>query len=173
MIIVVCLFIVSGCINSDPIKTTNNCLPNSEQTLTIHGTGFIALCPDNDHNTIIDYNHCTHHIQNNYCVFVGNTKCIQLKMNNMYKLTCTLASGNGNELPVMITRLSGECVMKDVVAVMAGAVSFKPVINYREMFNQFVEYGVGGLKGQIDELYRRAFASRGNNSYINRLFINN
>ena len=45
--------------------------------------------------------------------------------------------------------------------VFKSAVSFKERINYRERFAKFVDMGVGGMKREINELYRRAFASRG------------
>ena len=72
-----------------------------------------------------------------------------------FKLVCTLPGIGREELDVVL-REGG--VSK---AVLVGAVSYRPVINYRKMFDQFVSYGVGGMKEQIEELYRRAFASRG------------
>ena len=50
---------------------------------------------------------------------------------------------------------------KEVVMELGGAVSFKDAIDFREKFAKFTELGVGGLKKEIEELYRRAFASRG------------
>ena len=49
----------------------------------------------------------------------------------------------------------------EVVMELESAVSFKDAIDFREKFAKFSELGVGGLKREIDELYRRAFASRG------------
>ena len=74
---------------------------------------------------------------------------------NDFKLVCTLPHVGGEALDVTL-RDGG--VNK---AVLMEAVSYRPVINYRKMFDQFVSYGVGGVKEQIEELYRRAFASRG------------
>ena len=171
------LVIVSGCVDSDPVRTTSNCLSDGEQTLTIHGTIFSSLCPDySTHNA----DHCTGHIEKNYCVFIGNNECTHVTFKNMFKLTCIFGRSHGNDLPVKITKrigsgshssANGHCVTQDVVAEMSNAVSFKETVNYRLVFDQFVQYGVGGLKKQIDELYRRAFASRGNNSYINRQLL--
>lgn len=56
------------------------------------------------------------------------------------------------------TNAEGE---REVVMEFDGAVSFKDAIDFREKFAKFSELGVGGLKREIDELYRRAFASRG------------
>ena len=52
----------------------------------------------------------------------------------------------------------------EVIARLEAAVSFKEAIDFREKFSRFVELGVGGLKREIDELYRRSFASRGESS---------
>ena len=46
-------------------------------------------------------------------------------------------------------------------AVLLAAVSYRQLVNYRHLFDQFVRHGVGGMREQIEELYRRAFASRG------------
>ena len=43
--------------------------------------------------------------------------------------------------------------------VFKSAVSFKERIDYRERFAKFVNMGVGGMKREINALYRRAFAS--------------
>ena len=53
--------------------------------------------------------------------------------------------------------------------VFKSAVSFKERINYRERFAKFVDMGVGGMKREINELCRRAFASRG--QYCSSLHI--
>ncbi len=42
----------------------------------------------------------------------------------------------------------------------AATVSYKPLIDYKYHFDNFLELGVGGLSKQIKELYQRAFASR-------------
>lgn len=64
------------------------------------------------------------------------------------------------KLDVVVTRedSGGE---REVVMELGEAVSFKEVIDFREKFAKFTELGVGGLRKEIDELYRRAFASRG------------
>ena len=88
-------------------------------------------------------------------MFIGEQKCRGLVYVNDFKLVCTLPRVGGEALDITL-RDGG--VDK---AVLLGAVSYRPVINYRKMFDQFVSYGVGGMKEQIEELYRRAFASRG------------
>ena len=72
-----------------------------------------------------------------------------------FKLVCTLPDIGGEALDVTLREGS---INK---AVLSEAVSYRPAINYRKMFDQFVSYGVGGMTEQIEELYRRAFASRG------------
>ena len=71
--------------------------------------------------------------------------------------------GRGQKLDVAIYRYGGEGGEGERVAemVLEAAVSFKEVIDFREKFSKFSDLGVGGLKREIDELYRRAFASRG------------
>ena len=88
-------------------------------------------------------------------MFIGEQKCNGLIYVNDFKLVCTLPSVGGETLDVTL-RDGG--IAK---AVLPGAVSYRPVVNYRKMFDQFVSYGVGGMKEQIEELYRRVFASRG------------
>ena len=88
-------------------------------------------------------------------MFVGEHKCTNLIYVSDFKLVCTLPGIGGEGLDVT---LKDNGVNK---ATLPGAVSYRPVINYRKMFDQFVSYGVGGMKEQIEELYRRAFASRG------------
>lgn len=88
-------------------------------------------------------------------MFVGGHKCNGLMYVNDFKLVCTLPPIGGEALAVTL-RDGG--VDKTVLP---AAVSYRPVINYRKMFDQFVSYGVGGMKEQVEELYRRAFASRG------------
>ena len=39
--------------------------------------------------------------------------------------------------------------------------AYREAVNFKEKFERFVELGVGGLKKEIEELYRRAFVSRG------------
>ena len=53
--------------------------------------------------------------------------------------------------------------------VFKSAVSFKERINYRERFAKFVDMGVGEMKREINELYRRAFTSRG--QYCSSLYV--
>lgn len=78
-------------------------------------------------------------------------------------VNCTLSPGKGEGLDVTLQQKtkSGECSGSDIVARLPQGVSYREVINFKEKFNQFVDYGVGGLKKEIEELYRRAFASRG------------
>ena len=97
-----------------------------------------------------------------------------------YALNCSVENGRGKGLSVSVHRQSGSVagdvedvrggegsggggagVRGEVVMLLEGAVSFKESINFREKFSKFVELGVGGMKREIEELYRRAFASRG------------
>lgn len=75
-----------------------------------------------------------------------------------YQINCTLEKGSGLGLAVSIVEAAGN---RGTVAVMEQALSFKEATDFRSKFSKFVELGVGGLKKEIDELYRRAFASRG------------
>ena len=77
--------------------------------------------------------------------------------------------GNGNNLDIVVYRNTDKSSGsgdegeegREAVMILEGAVSFKEAIDFREKFSKFPELGVGGLKREIDELYRRAFASRG------------
>lgn len=169
--------------DSDPKRTTTNCPGSGGKPLTIRATGISSLCPDHTHNhahLVIDSDQCTGHIRDNYCVTVGDSECTQLSVEGYFTLTCTLGVGSGSDLSVRITRRdpgSKTCDCRscdssskscdpgskscDIVAELVKAVSYKSTVNFRDIFDRFVEYGVGGLKKEVDELHRRAFASRG------------
>ena len=38
--------------------------------------------------------------------------------------------------------------------------AYREAVNFKEKFERFVELGVGRLKKEIEELYRRAFVSQ-------------
>lgn len=90
-----------------------------------------------------------------------------------YVLNCTVDKGVGKHLDVTVyrkidpssqssgQRRGGSEEKGEEVMFLERAVSFKEAINFREKFDKFVELGVGGMKKEINELYRRAFASRG------------
>ena len=104
---------------------------------------------------------------------------------SQFTLNCTVDRGAGEKLDVVVYRGAGVRGQssglsekdegksegeggegeggegREVEMVLEGVVSFKEAINFREKFSKFSELGVGGLKREIDELYRRAFASRG------------
>ena len=88
-----------------------------------------------------------------------------------YIINCTLGPGTGEGLSVKILKKSGsgECSSDPILAILPNAVSYRHVINFKDKFSQFVDYGVGGLKKEIEELYRRAFASRGKPIIIHSL----
>jgi len=143
---------VSGCEDSSPKRATTRCHPNSGTQLTIHGVHFssilVATSEDGTtehHNTITD----------SFAVFIGEYKCRDLKYVNDFTLVCSLPVMGGEALDVTLKEGG---VNK---AVLVGAVSCRQLVNYRHMFDQFVHHGVGGMSEQIEELYRRAFASRG------------
>ena len=94
---------------------------------------------------------------------MGPFLCKDPRFISNYVINCTLPGGSGKDWDATISRKSdeGSNVPADVVASLKGAVSFREAIDFREKFGRFVELGVGGLKREIDELYRRAFASRG------------
>ena len=93
---------------------------------------------------------------------VGTLECKEPLVVSEYQINCTLEKGSGQSLPVSIVEASGN---QGAVAVMEGALSFKEAVDFKSKFSKFVELGVGGLKKEINELYRRAFASRGEGNY--------
>ena len=97
-------------------------------------------------------------------------------MVSKFVVNCTVDRGTGRKLDVIVYRNEklhsrdwkysttgggGEGEGREVEMLLEGVVSFKEAIDFREKFSKFSELGVGGLKREIDELYRRAFASRG------------
>ena len=134
--------------------------------------GFSFLCGDHKnnppnnprHQLKIDHTHCSQSIEERYCVKIGTSStCTNPVLISPFMVNCTLSPGKGEGLDVTLQQKtkSGECSGSDIVARLPQGVSYREVINFKEKFNQFVDYGVGGLKKEIEELYRRAFASRG------------
>jgi hypothetical protein len=165
---------VSGCINSTDFKTVENCHYYGGQSLSLIGLGFSHLCSGGDSNTHSNteeyFTSCTKHLRDNYCILIGDqSSCIDPMMESPYVIRCTLSPGNGYNLNIQIFRTTtqsrGSCNdksnMAEMVAVLPNAVSYRQMINFKEKFDQIVNYEVGGLKKEIEELYRRAFASRG------------
>ena len=83
-------------------------------------------------------------------------------------INCTLSGGRGEGLDVKLLvsncRVDSSRYCRDsagVVGVIPGGVAYREAVNFKEKFERFVELGVGGLKKEIEELYRRAFVSRG------------
>ena len=126
---------------------------------------------------------CSHNFRNYYSIYVGPFKCRDPTVLSKFTLSCIIEKGSGSDLTVAIKRepVSPQQQQQQkqpprgswmpteaggIVAELQGAVSFKEAINFREKFSKFVELGVGGLKREIDELYRRAFASRGRDIYV-------
>lgn len=125
---------------------------------------------------------CSQNFRKHYSVYVGPFKCRDPTVLSEFAVSCIIHGGSGRDLTVAIKRdhvspqeqhqrqQQQEWPPTDswmptedggIVAELERAVSFKEAINFRERFSNFVELGVGGLKREIDELYRRAFASRG------------
>ena len=91
---------------------------------------------------------------------VGSTTCGNAVVASPYVINCTLRPGTGSDLDVTVERVVGKSG-HEMVAMLPTALSFQNVVDFRDKFSRFVEYGVGGLKKEIQELYQRAFASRG------------
>ena len=91
-----------------------------------------------------------------------------------FVINCTLPPGSNENLDIVLLRRSSEgngCGEGVVVAELPQALSYKQAINFKEKFGKLVEYGVGGMHKEIDELYRRAFASRGKSDTWIQLYI--
>lgn len=129
-----------------PKKTTSRCHHDSVTQLSIYGVHFSSLLAASESSDTLS-DSCS--------VFVGEQKCHSLIYVNDFKLVCTLPRVGGEALDVTLRDGGMD------KSVLSAAVSYRPVINYRKMFDQFMSYGVGGMKKQIEELYRRVFASRG------------
>ena len=184
------IWAVSGCIDSTPTRTTEDCHFAGRVKLTLHGLNFDYLCYEamssydrtssskNGLDSLFRFNtaQCTESFNKHYAVYVGDIECKTVSVLSPFQINCTVEGARGVGVPVTIKKqliheasnsvteaLESEL---EVVSVLSQAVSFKEAINFREKFAKFVEFGVGGLKKEIDELYRRAFASRGMLLYI-------
>lgn len=158
--------------NSSPVKSTSNCHYNGGQLISLSVLGLLHLCPhqpfatDNKRHrlSVEQLLMCSKHFQEQYRILIGDNLCTKPIIISPFLMNCTLSAGIGEDLDVKVVycQMAEEsCDSTDVVAVLPGALSYRKVINFKEKFNKFVEYGVGGLKKEIEELYRRAFASRG------------
>ena len=165
---------VTGCQDSDPARTTSDCHFAGKIRLVLHGVNFNTFCSPLTSMTSA----CVREFGDHYSVYVGIVECGEVALVSQYQINCTVERVSGTNLDVEIRRKPSALTHNDggvasrddggvvgdegsVVAAIKGAVSFKERINYRERFSKFVDMGVGGMKREIDELYRRAFASRG------------
>lgn len=171
---------VTGCVDSDPARTTRECHFAGKINLVLHGINFHALCntPSPSISTT-----CINDFSRQFCVLIGGVECSRVSLVSQYQINCTVEKASGSDRDVVLKKryltsgvggelgmvgreaepagVSGEESGGEVVIAFGGAVSFKERIDYRERFDKFVDMGVGGMKREIDELYRRAFASRG------------
>ena len=169
---------VTGCSDSSPPHTTTDCHYAVPTHLSLHGLNFDLLCsetppsPPGTQELVkpeklpdrsgINVGVCTQNFKKHYSIHVGHYDCQDPKVLSDFAINCTLNGGTGTELDVVIERkVHGDDPNGGVMASLSGSVSFKEGIDFKEKFGKFVELGVGGLKREIDELYRRAFASRG------------
>lgn len=156
--------------NSSPLKTTANCHYGGGHTLSIIGYGLAYVCPHSTqeggegdkrvHITPKQLSDCNRLYGDTYRVLIGDHQCNDPFFVSTFIINCTLGRGKGEELDVKLLSCVDE-ELCNVVATLPGGLSYRKVINFKDKFSQFVEYGVGGMKREIDELYRRAFASRG------------
>lgn len=180
------IWAVSGCEDSKPKRTTGDCHYAGNVKLVLHGLNFDHHCSDGlpptgelstGQSPSFTFNaaQCTNHFNEHYGVYIGNVKCHSVFVISPFQINCTVEGARGVDLDVTVKKLfkngasdqqhfESESNVK-VVSMLSHAVSFKEAINFRDKFAKFVELGVGGLKKEIDELYRRAFASRGKSNY--------
>ena len=174
---------VSGCSDSSPRRTTADCHYAAETKLSLHGLNFDLFCSSPGmaagyansrahapRSITVNTEFCTLNFRKFYSIYVGPYKCRDPVILSKFVISCTIDKGAGAHLTVAIKMDSDQQQMQQsngwttaegIVAALEGALSFKEAVNFREKFSKFVELGVGGLKREIDELYRRAFASRG------------
>ena len=178
------IWAVSGCVDSTPPRKTEDCHFAGKVKLTLHGLNFDHLCYKamSPHDRTSNKNgleslfrfstaQCTDSFTKHYAVYIGDIECKTVSVLSPFQINCTIEGARGVGVPVSIKKLPLKAASSsaleppqaalEVVSVLSQAISFKEAINFREKFAKFVELGVGGLKKEIDELYRRAFASRG------------
>lgn len=155
--------------DSDPLYSTSNCHYGGGQLLSLHGLWFSRLCRSTENipeqhsssNVLyIDSKACTTFFREHYDIKIGTFSCSNPVVVSTFVIKCTLEAGSGSKLPVTVV-VKGEKESGAVVGRLDEAVSYKEHLNLKDQFSRFSEYGVGGLRKEIEELYRRAFASRG------------
>ena len=167
---------VTGCHDSVPAKTTKDCHYAGQVKLVTYGKNFndrnlqIPECTHSRGRSVFETEACQKSFRERVRVFVGEVECMSVKLVSFFQINCTLVDGAGMDQDVTVKVKTGSSDDWTVLVKFSGAVSFKEKINFRERFSKFVEFGVGGLKKEIDELYRRAFASRGKDFMNYRYF---
>ena len=174
---------VSGCDDSNPKRTTEDCHFAGNIKLVLHGLNFDYFCRDdsmppqsesaNGLSPQFTFNtaQCTNNFNKYYGVYIGDVRCQKVSVLSPFQINCTVEGAKGVNVDISVKRLlengasdrqqSESESNVDIITTLSHAISFKEAINFRDKFAKFVELGVGGLKKEIDELYRRAFASRG------------
>ena len=174
------LSLVTGCVDSEPQYSTSSCHYDGGQQLSLHGLWFSQLCGpsisrdssslfisnehQNQQNTLaIDSSLCTAYFRDHYNIKIGSFTCPSPVIVSSFVINCTMGPGTGTQLiaSIELKQTVGDRMKGTVVSKIEAAVSYKEHVNLRDKFSRFTEYGVGGLRREIDELYRRAFASRG------------
>ena len=157
---------VTGCQDSIPARTTKDCHFAGQVRLVLHGRHFhTAFCKsEGGASTAYINTKCRSNFGDDVAVFVGDVRCDVATLISQYQINCTIVNGVGSQQDV-VAKMKDPLLDAEwrVMATLEEAVSFKERVNYRERFGKFVEHGVGGMKREIGELYRRAFASRGKN----------
>lgn len=157
---------VAGCVDSSPLLNTKNCKPG--HTITIYGMYFYSIVTgknsgfDNIHYQrdtlkIPATTYATAQYQNQ--ILVGEEICKDLTIISEFVMKCKLPTVKvGIGLDLSLIQLSRDNKIS-TVALFPNAISFKEK-NIHNVMSKLTEFGVGGLKKEIKELYRRAFASR-------------
>ena len=162
--------------DSDPLYSTINCHYDGGQLLSLHGLWFSQLCHPTEnileHSSsnalLIDSKACTTYFREHYDIKIGTFSCSNPVVVSTFVIKCTLEAGTGSKLPVIVElKLAlGEKKSGTIVGRLDEAVSYREHVNLKDQFSRFSEYGVGGLRKEIEELYRRAFASRGKRTRV-------
>jgi hypothetical protein len=136
---------ISGCLDSQPPRSTSDCPREGGKAMFITGAHFAT-----DPSFKLD-------------VKIGDRVCLDARVLSAVEITCVLPPGFGENLDVSVkfssSRMTAETSLSASVSYLI--LPDPPMKNLKVAFDDYLALGVGGLEVQLSELYRRVFQSRG------------
>lgn len=94
---------VTGCVDSDPARTTRECHFAGKINLILHGINFHSMCNLATPSPTISPS-CVNDFSSRFSVLVGVAECSQVGLVSQYQINCTVEKAVGENLDVVIRR---------------------------------------------------------------------